>query len=139
MPPTGMGVECSGGRDLGGVAMSGSLLTFFPATGDRPPEVAVPMPRSGSSRRGWLVTSYAGAAAFFALEAVARRRAEPGDLCATVIDLTWSRPHVGRATITAAPCGVMPDDHVPDERASTCSGKGYAVCSEELGKCAGWH
>ena len=24
-----MGVECSGGRDLGGVAMSGNLLTFF--------------------------------------------------------------------------------------------------------------
>jgi hypothetical protein len=51
----------------------------------------VPMPRSGSSRRGWLVTSYAGAAAFFALEAVAREPGEASDLAATGSDqgTTW--------------------------------------------------
>ena len=38
------------------------------------------MPRFGSSRRGWLMASYAGAAAFFALEAVARERGSPGRL-----------------------------------------------------------
>lgn len=49
------------------------------------------MPRSGSSRRGWLVTSYAGAAAFFALEAVARVPGEASDLAATDSDqgTTW--------------------------------------------------
>ena len=49
------------------------------------------MPRSGSSRRGWLVTSYAGAAAFFALEAVAREPGEASDLAATGSDqgTTW--------------------------------------------------
>jgi protein-S-isoprenylcysteine O-methyltransferase Ste14 len=49
------------------------------------------MPRSGSSRQGWLVTSYAGAAAFFALEAVAREPGEASDLAATGSDqgTTW--------------------------------------------------
>ena len=41
---------------------------------------------SGSSRRGWLVASYAGAAAFFALEAVAREPGEASDLAATDSD-----------------------------------------------------
>jgi len=44
------------------------------------------MPRSGSSRRDWLVASYAGAAAFFALEAVAREPGEASDLAATEND-----------------------------------------------------
>ena len=51
----------------------------------------MPLPRAGSSRRGWLVASYAGAAAFFALEAVAREPGEASDLAATDSDqgTTW--------------------------------------------------
>ena len=75
-----------GGRDLGGVAMSGSLLTFFLARGDRPPEVTVQILGSGASRRGWLVASCTGAVAFFALEAVAREPGEASDLAATDSD-----------------------------------------------------
>lgn len=51
----------------------------------------MPLLGSGSSRRGWLVSSYAGAAVFFALEAVARERGEASDLAATGSDqgTTW--------------------------------------------------
>jgi protein-S-isoprenylcysteine O-methyltransferase Ste14 len=49
------------------------------------------MPRSGSSRRGWLLASYAGAAAFFALEAVAREPGEASDLAATKSDQGTTR------------------------------------------------
>ena len=51
----------------------------------------MPLPRSGSSRRGWLVASYAEAAAFFALEAVAREPGEASDLAAAESDqgTTW--------------------------------------------------
>ena len=49
------------------------------------------MPRSGSSRRGWLAASYAGAAAFFVLEAVAREPGEASDLAATGSDQGTTR------------------------------------------------
>jgi hypothetical protein len=49
------------------------------------------MPRFGSSRRGWLMASYAGAAAFFALEAVAREPGEASDLAATESDQGTTR------------------------------------------------
>lgn len=83
---------------MGGVAMSGSLLTFFP-TG-RPWEITVPMPRSGSSRRGWPAASYAGVAAFFALEAVARQPGEASDLAATESDQGTTRQIVAACTLT---------------------------------------
>jgi protein-S-isoprenylcysteine O-methyltransferase Ste14 len=44
------------------------------------------MPRSGSPRRGWLLAPYAGAVAFFALEAVTRQPGEASDLGATETD-----------------------------------------------------
>ena len=59
------------------------------------------MPRSGSSRRGWLVTSYAGAAAFFTLEAVAREPREASDLAATDSDQGTTR-QIGAAYGLAA-------------------------------------
>ncbi|MBV9206257.1 MAG: hypothetical protein JO037_12870 [Actinobacteria bacterium] len=51
----------------------------------------MPMSRSGSSRRGWLAASYAGAAAFFALEAVARQPGAASDLAATGSDQGTTR------------------------------------------------
>lgn len=44
------------------------------------------MRRSGTSRLGWLVASYAGAAGFLALEAVASEPGEPSALAATPSD-----------------------------------------------------
>ena len=96
-----MSAGCSRGGDLGGVAVSGSLLMFFPVRGDRPPEVAVPMSRSGSSRRVWLAASYAGAAAFFALEAVAREPGEASDLAATGSDQGTTRQIVAAYGLAA--------------------------------------
>ena len=51
----------------------------------------MPVPRSGSSRRGWLAASYAEAAAFFALEAVAREPGEASGLAATESDQGTTR------------------------------------------------
>ena len=61
----------------------------------------MPMPRSGSSRRGWLVASYAGAAAFFALEAVARKPGEASDLAATDGDQGTTRQIVAAYGLAA--------------------------------------
>lgn len=80
--------------------MAGSLLTFFLA-GGRPWGVTVPVPRSGSSRRGWLAASYAGAAAFFALEAVAREPGEASDLAATGSDQGTTRQIVAAYGLAA--------------------------------------
>ncbi len=51
----------------------------------------MPVTWSGSSRRGWRVASYAGAAAFFALEAVTREPGEAPELAAPDSDrgTTW--------------------------------------------------
>ncbi len=49
------------------------------------------MPRSGLSRRGWLAACYAGAAAFFALEAVARQPGDASDLAAAESDQGTTR------------------------------------------------
>ena len=51
----------------------------------------MPVPRSGSSRRGWLAASYAEAAAFCALEAVAREPGEASGLAATESDQGTTR------------------------------------------------
>ena len=59
------------------------------------------MPRSGSSRRGWLAASYAGAAAFFALEAVAREPGEASDLAATESDQGTTRQLVAAYGLAA--------------------------------------
>ena|SRR5438874_1600002 len=59
------------------------------------------MPQSGSSRRGWLVASYAGAAAFFALEAVARQPGEASDLAATETDQGTTRQIVAAYSLAA--------------------------------------
>jgi protein-S-isoprenylcysteine O-methyltransferase Ste14 len=61
----------------------------------------VPMPQSGSSRRGWLAASYAGAAAFFALEAVAREPGEASDLAATESDQGTTRQLVAAYGLAA--------------------------------------
>jgi hypothetical protein len=64
------------------------------------------MLRSGSSRRGWLMASYAGAAAFFALEAVAREPGEASDLAATESDQGTTRLIVAAYGVAAglSPC-----------------------------------
>jgi protein-S-isoprenylcysteine O-methyltransferase Ste14 len=49
-------------------------------------EAMVAVRRSGTSGLGWRVASYAGAAGFFALEAVARQPGEASDLAATPSD-----------------------------------------------------
>jgi protein-S-isoprenylcysteine O-methyltransferase Ste14 len=59
------------------------------------------MARSGSSRRGWLVASYAGAAAFFALEAVAREPGEASDLAAAETDQGTTRQIVAAYGLAA--------------------------------------
>jgi protein-S-isoprenylcysteine O-methyltransferase Ste14 len=59
------------------------------------------MPRSGSSRRGWLAASYAEAAAFFALEAVAREPGEASDLAATESDQGTTRQLVAAYGLAA--------------------------------------
>lgn len=59
------------------------------------------MPRPGSSRRGWLAASYAEAAAFFALEAVAREPGEASDLAATESDQGTTRQLVAACGLAA--------------------------------------
>jgi hypothetical protein len=49
-------------------------------------EAMVAVRRSGTSGLGWRVASYAGAAGFFALEAVTRQPGEASDLAATPSD-----------------------------------------------------
>ena len=61
----------------------------------------MPVPRSGSSRRGWLVASYAGAAAFFALEAVARQPGRASDLAAAGSDQGTTRQIVAAYALAA--------------------------------------
>lgn len=61
----------------------------------------MPVARSGSSGRGWLVASYAGAAAFFALEAVAREPGEASDLAATESDQGTTRQIVAAYGLAA--------------------------------------
>ena len=61
----------------------------------------MPVPRPGSSRRGWLMASYAGAAAFFALEAVARAPGEASDLAATGSDQGTTRQIVAAYGLAA--------------------------------------
>ena len=63
------------------------------------------MPRSGSSRRGWLLASYTGAAAFFTLEAVAREPGEASDLATTKSDQGTTRLIVAAYGVAA---GVSP-------------------------------
>jgi len=60
------------------------------------------MPRSDSSGRGWLVASYAGAAAFFALEGVARQPGEASGLAATESDHGTTRLIVAAYGLAAA-------------------------------------
>jgi protein-S-isoprenylcysteine O-methyltransferase Ste14 len=59
------------------------------------------MARSGSSRRGWPVASYAGAAAFFALEAAAREPGEASDLATTESDQGTTRQIVAAYGLAA--------------------------------------
>jgi protein-S-isoprenylcysteine O-methyltransferase Ste14 len=74
------------------------------------------MPRFGSSRRGWLMASYAGAAAFFALEAVAREPGDASGLAATASDQGTTRLIVAAYGVAAGlspvlrrlPAGRMP-------------------------------
>ena len=61
----------------------------------------MPVPRSGSSRLGWLVASYAEAAAFFALEAVARQPGEASDLTAADSDQRTTRQIVAAYALAA--------------------------------------
>jgi hypothetical protein len=61
----------------------------------------VPVPRSGSSQRGWLVASYAGAAAFFGLEAVARQPGEASDPAAADSDQGTTRQIVAAYALAA--------------------------------------
>ena len=60
------------------------------------------MARAGSSRRGWLVASYAGVAAFFALEAVAREPGEASALAAAETDQGTTRQIVAAYGLVAA-------------------------------------
>lgn len=65
------------------------------------------MPRSGLSRRGWLAASYAGAAAFFALEAGARQPGEASDLAATDSDQGTTRQIVAAYGLAAGSSPVL--------------------------------
>jgi len=67
----------------------------------------VPMPRSGSPRRRWLVASYAGAAVFFILEAVAREPGEASDLAATESDQGTTRQIVAAYGLAAGLAPVL--------------------------------
>jgi protein-S-isoprenylcysteine O-methyltransferase Ste14 len=59
------------------------------------------MARDGSSRRRWLVASYAGAAGFFALEAFAREPGEASDLAAAETDQGTTRQIVAAYGLAA--------------------------------------
>jgi hypothetical protein len=67
----------------------------------------VPLPRSGSSRQGWLVASYAGAPAFFALGAVAREPGEASDLAAADSDQGTTRQIVAAYGLAAGLAPVL--------------------------------
>ena len=67
----------------------------------------MPMPWSGSPRRRWLVASYAGAAAFFTLEAVAREPGEASDLAATESDQGTTRQIVAAYGLAAGLAPVL--------------------------------
>ena len=90
------------------------------------------MTRPGSSRRGWRVASYAGAAAFFALEAVTREPGEASELAAPDSDQGTTRLIVAAYVLAAGLSPVL--RQLPAGRLPPASGPaGVAVMAAGLG------